>query len=78
MEPNGRIAVMVVNENEIKKPERKIITIEYESMTYGTDSETYVLSLTPDQYRLIEWLSDRGLLCDSLEWHDGQPEIKEI
>ena len=77
MEPNEKkIAVMVFEEKETKKPERKIITIEYQN-GYGC-TETHVLSLTSDQYRLLDWLSDNGLLWDELEWHDGQPEIKEI
>ena len=79
MEPNGRIAVMVVEETEVKKPERKIVTIEYSGGRFS-DEATYVLGLTPDQYRLMEWLSTNELLSDDLDWHDGKPEIeiKEI
>jgi len=75
MEPNEKkIAIMVVEEKEIKKTEKKIVTIEYQDM-YG-NTETHVLSLTPDQYRLIKWLSDNELLWDELEWHDGKPEVE--
>lgn len=75
MEPNEKkIAVMVFEEKEIKKAERKIITIEYAD--WHKETETHVLSLTPDQYRLMQWLSDNDFFDESLEWNDGTPEIK--
>ena len=80
MEPNEKkVMVMVVEEKENKKPERKIITIEYEG-SWNCEDETHVLSLTPDQYRLMQWFSDNDFLNSSLDWHDGKPEIevKEI
>lgn len=80
MEPNEKkIAVMVFEEKEVKKPEKKIITIEYSGGRFSDDA-TYVLGLTPEQYRLMEWLSTNELLSDDLEWYDGKPEveIKEI
>ena len=79
MEPNEKkIAIMVVEEKEVKKPEKKIVTVEYQD-EYG-NTKTHVLSLTLDQYRLMEWLSCNELLWDELEWHDGTPEfeIEEI
>lgn len=76
MEPNEKkIAIMVVEEKEIKKPERKVVTIEYEG-SWNHEDETRILSLTPDQYRLLQWLSDNAFLDESLNWHDGKPEVK--
>ena len=81
MEPNEKkIAIMVVEEKEVKNPEKKIITVECESMWRGGDTETYVLRLTSDQYRFLEWLEEHEMISESMEWHDGEPkiEIEEI
>ena len=76
MEPNEKkIAIMVVEEKENKKPERKIVTIEYEE-SWNREDETHVLSLTPDQYRLMQWLTDNDFFNESLDWHDGKPEVE--
>jgi hypothetical protein len=79
MEPNEKkIAIMVVEEKEVKKPEKKIVTVELPDK-WG-EMETRVLRLTPEQYRLLEWLEEHEMLSESLEWHDGEPkvEIEEI
>ena len=79
MEPNEKkIAIMVFEEKESKNTEKKIVTIECPD-EWG-DIETHVLRLTPEQYRLLEWLEEHEVFSDSLEWHDGEPkvEIEEI
>ena len=81
MEPNEKkIAVMVFEEKEVKKPERKIITIEGPNVKRYGEIDRHVLSLTPDQHRLMVWLSENEFLDESLYWHDGTPkvEIEEI
>jgi hypothetical protein len=79
MESNEKkIAIMVVEETEVKKPEKKIVTVEYTD-AWG-EVNTHILRLTPEQYRLLEWLEEHEMLSESLEWHDGEPkvEIEEI
>lgn len=77
MEPNEKkVMVMVVEEKEIKKPERKIVTVECSSVKRYGETETHVLSLTPEQYRLMQWLSDNDFFDESFEWYDGKPEVE--
>ena len=76
MEPNEKkVMVMVVEEMENKKLERKIVTIEYKR-GWGREDETHVLSLTPEQYRLMQWLSENDFFDESLYWYDGKPEVE--
>ena len=55
--------------------ETKIVTFENQQ-TWA--DETYVLRLTPEQYRFLEWLNDHEMLNDDFYWHDGKPEVEII